>query len=395
MRILTLTSLFPNAVKREFGVFVYQRVSAVAKRRGNNVQVMAPVPYFPTWIPFARWRIFGRIPIRETIGELNVCHPRYPLLPGLMPLHGFLIFLGCLTEARRMHRLHNFECIDSHYVYPDGFAAILLGRVLGIPVILSARGTDINVFPTYRLIRPMIRWSLQKAAGIVAVSAALREQIVRLGISSELVKVIVNGVDPNRFFVSDRAAARAQLGIRQDGEVIVSVGSLVPAKSHDLLIRAVAQLRSKAGRRTSLYIVGEGPLRNRLKALIDELDLSEQAHLIGGQSNETLQQWFNAADLSVLVSAREGMPNVVLESLACGTPVLATRVGGVPEVLVSEQLGILVEPSVEAIAAGIERALNSKWHREVISRHARTRTWDSVAEEVEKYFSTACNAPPR
>lgn len=294
-----------------------------------------------------------------------------------------------------MHRLHNFECIDSHYVYPDGFAAILLGRVLGIPVFLSARGTDINVFPTYRLIRPMIRWSLKKAAGIVAVSAALREQIVRLGISSELVKVIVNGVDPNRFFVSDRAAARAQLGIRQDGEVIVSVGSLVPAKSHDLLIRAVAQLRSKAGRRTSLYIVGEGPLRNRLKALIDELDLSEQAHLIGGQSNETLQQWFNAADLSVLVSAREGMPNVVLESLACGTPVLATRVGGVPEVLVSEQLGILVEPSVEAIAAGIERALNSKWHREVISRHARTRTWDSVAEEVEKYFSTACNAPPR
>lgn len=294
-----------------------------------------------------------------------------------------------------MHRLHNFECIDSHYVYPDGFAAILLGRVLGIPVFLSARGTDINVFPTYRLIRPMIRWSLKKAAGIVAVSAALREQIVRLGISSEMVKVIVNGVDPNRFFVSDRAAARAQLGIRQGGEVIVSVGSLIPAKSHDLLIRAVAQLRSKAGRRTSLYIVGEGPLRNRLKALIDELDLSEQAYLIGGQSNETVQQWFNAADLSVLVSAREGMPNVVLESLACGTPVLATRVGGVPEVLVSEQLGILVEPSVEAIAAGIERALNSKWHREVISRHAQTRTWDSVAEEVEKYFSTACNAPPR
>lgn len=294
-----------------------------------------------------------------------------------------------------MHRLHNFECIDSHYVYPDGFAAILLGRVLGIPVFLSARGTDINVFPTYRLIRPMIRWSLKKAAGIVAVSAALREQIVRLGISSEMVKVIVNGVDPNRFFVSDRAAARAQLGIRQGGEVIVSVGSLIPAKSHDLLIRAVAQLRSKAGWRTSLYIVGEGPLRNRLKALIDELDLSEQAYLIGGQSNETVQQWFNAADLSVLVSAREGMPNVVLESLACGTPVLATRVGGVPEVLVSEQLGILVEPSVEAIAAGIERALNSKWHREVISRHAQTRTWDSVAEEVEKYFSTACNAPPR
>jgi glycosyltransferase involved in cell wall biosynthesis len=390
MKILTLTSLFPNAVKREFGVFVYQRVAAFAKRCGNEVQVLAPVPYFPRWIPLLRWRTFGKIPRHETIGELQVSHPRYPLLPGLMPLHGLFIFLGCLLEARRLHQLHDFDCIDAHYVYPDGFAAILIGRVLGIPVFLSARGTDINVFPAFRLIRPMIRWSLKRAAGIVAVSAALRETIIGLGIRSEKIKAIINGVDPNRFFVSDRAAARTQLGIRQDAEVIVSVGSLIPAKSHELLIRAVAQLRSKAGQKTRLYIVGEGPLMDQLKALIGELHLREQAYLIGGQSNEMLHRWFNAADLSVLTSAREGMPNVVLESLACGTPVLATRVGGVPEVLVSEQLGILVEPSVEAIAAGIERALNSEWNRESISRHAQTRTWDAVAEEVEKYFSSVC-----
>lgn len=385
MRILTFTSLFPNAVRPEFGVFVYQRVASLARRAGHQIQVMAPVPYFPSWLPIRRWRTFSQVPKTETVGRLPVVHPRYLLLPGIMPLHGFLIFLGCLREARRLHRRCHFDCIDAHYVYPDGFAAVLLGKALGIPVFLSARGTDINVFPGFRLIRPMIRWALNRAAGVVAVSVALKEVMLGIGVPADKMQVIANGVDVQRFHAVDRATARRELGIPEDAQAIVSVGSLVPVKSHGLLVLAMAEL-AKRNPKLRLYIVGEGQLRTKLAALIHEQNLQECVFLAGGQPNETLKLWYSAADVSCLASSREGMPNVVLESLACGTPVVATRVGGVGEVLVSENLGILVEPSAEGITAGLERALQQQWDRDSIACHAHARTWDVVAEEVEKYF---------
>ncbi len=389
MKILTFTSLFPNAIRPEFGVFVYQRVAAVARRSSNEVEVIAPVPYFPTWIPVERWRNFTKIPKSETVGSLSVAHPRYPLLPGVMPLHGWLIFLGCLLESRRLHRKHNFDCIDAHYIYPDGFAAILLGKVLGIPVLLSARGTDINVFPKFRLIRPMIQWSLRRAAGVVAVSEALKKLMVELGAPPDKIKVIANGIDAGRFHAMPQAAARQALGIPQNAKVIMSVGALIPAKSHEMLIRAVALLRG-GDAKPRLYIAGEGQLRESLTTLIKELHLEEQAFLVGRQPNERLNLWFSAAEISCLASLREGMPNVVLESLACGTPVVATRVGGAPEVLVSDELGLLVEPNTNAIAEGLERALRTQWDRDFIARETQARTWDVVAGEVEAYFADRC-----
>lgn len=391
MKILTFTSLFPNAIRPEFGVFVYQRVAAVARRSSNEVEVIAPVPYFPTWIPAERWRNFTKIPKSETVGSLSVAHPRYPLLPGVMPLHGWLIFLGCLLECRRLHRKHNFDCIDAHYVYPDGFAAILLGKALGIPVFLTARGTDINVFPEFRLIRPMIRWSLRRAAGVVAVSEALKKLMVELGTPPDKIKVIANGIDAGRFRAVPQAAARQELGIPLNAKVIMSVGALIPAKSHEMLIRAVAGLGAKDSK-PKLYIAGEGQLRESLTNLIKELHLEEQVFLMGRQPNEKLNLWFSAADISCLASLREGMPNVVLESLACGTPVVATRVGGVPEVLVSDKLGLLVEPDTNAIAEGLEKALRTQWDRDFIARETQARTWDVVAEEVETYFVDRCKS---
>jgi len=385
MRILTFTSLFPNAVRRELGVFVYQRVAGLARRTGHQIQVMAPVPYFPSWLPIRRWRMFREIPNAGTVGTLPVVYPRYLLSPGIMPLHGFLIFLGCLREASRLHRRYHFDCIDAHYVYPDGFAAVLLGKVLGIPVFLSARGTDINVFPGFRLIRPMIRWALNQAAGVVAVSAALKELVRSMGVPADKIRVIANGVDAQRFHPVDRATARRELGIPDDAQMIVSVGSLVPVKSHRLLVLAMAKL-AKRNPKLRLYIVGEGQLRANLAAGVKEQNLQECVFLVGGQPNETLKLWYSAADVSCLASLREGMPNVVLESLACGAPVVATHVGGVGEVLFSETLGILVEPSVEGITAGLERALQRQWDRNFIACHAHARTWDVVAEEVERYF---------
>src|SRR5208282_6700680 len=171
MKILTFTSLFPNRTKPDFGAFIYQRVAHLAARPGNLLRVLAPIPYFPTWLRVKRWSTFSGIPAEETVGTLSVSHTRYPLLPWVMPLHGWLMFLGSLSAARRLHQKFPFDCIDAHYMYPDGFAAVLLGKALGIPVVVSARGTDINVFPNFPTIRPQIRWALLQSSGIIAVSA--------------------------------------------------------------------------------------------------------------------------------------------------------------------------------------------------------------------------------
>jgi glycosyltransferase involved in cell wall biosynthesis len=385
MRVLTFTSLFPNAVQPELGVFIYQRMSHFARRMGNEVEVVAPVPYCPKWLPVERWRQMASVPKQGTMSGIEVHYARYPLLPKLMPLHALLMYAGTFPVVRRLHARQSFDCIDAHYVYPDGMAAVLIGKQLGVPVVVSARGTDINVFPSFPLIRPMIRWTLKQASGVVAVSQSLKDRIVELGIATDKVQVIGNGTDTERFYPMDRAAARKELGLPEDGNIAVAVGSLVPVKGHDRLIRGFAAFAGKFGN-ARLYIVGKGRLHTTLEQLIRNTGMQDRVFLVGGRPNHELRLWFSAADVSCLASSLEGWPNVVLESLACGTPVVASRVSGVPEIIVSSDLGVLVEPDVDAIARGLERAFTAKWDRTTLVKYARLRTWDVVASEVEQYL---------
>ncbi len=387
MRILTFTSLFPNAKQPLLGIFIYQRVAHLARRPGVQVHVVAPVPYFPSWLPGPR-RALRQIPRQERIGELTVYHPRYFLLPKLsMPLHGWLMFLGSRRLVRQLKKEIQFDCIDGHYIYPDGYAAALLGRRLRVPVILSARGTDVNVFPSFATIRPKIRWCLRQAAGVIAVSGALREAILKLGVPARKVGVIGNGVDAQRFQPMNRQAARRALGLAEGGPVVVSVGTLAPAKGHQLLVAAIASIAARYPE-LNAYILGEGDYRAELEALVREKQLEGRVFLKGTRPNDELHLWFNAADVSCLASSREGWPNVLLESLACGTPVVGTRVGGIPEVISSPDLGVLVAPTYDAVAAGLEVALNKQWDRDALVRYARGRTWEVVAEEAERFIAS-------
>src|SRR5947208_5432961 len=243
MRILTFTTLFPNAAARNFGIFIYQRMAHVNRRAGNSVTVVAPVPWAPAWIPSSRWKSYAHIPKVEQIGELTVYHPRYFLVPKIsMYVHGLLIFLGSFFLVRRLQKEIGFDCIDAHYVYPDGLAAVLAGRLLHLPVFVSARGTDINLFPSFRLLRPMIRWTLRKAQGSIAVSKALADEMLLLGATQQRLTVIGNGVDVERFRAVDRAQARTMLGIPVDAQVIVAVGALIPRKGYHFLIPAVPSI---------------------------------------------------------------------------------------------------------------------------------------------------------
>jgi glycosyltransferase involved in cell wall biosynthesis len=295
------------------------------------------------------------------------------------------MFLGSLSSVRCLHKEFGFDCIDAHYVYPDGFAAVLLGKVLDVPVFVSARGTDINVFPSFPMIRPMVRWALRHATGLIAVSGALRTSIAQLGIPEGNVRIIPNGVDTERFRPVAREEARRTLNLPEHAPVVVSVGSLNAAKRHSLLIQSLVEVAEKYPDLRA-YIVGEGPLRSELLTLIEAAGMKDHVVLVGGKPNRELYLWFSAADVSCLASSREGWPNVIMESIACGTPVVATKVGGVPEILDSSELGVLVDGEESAIAAGICAALERTWNRQSLVRIAESRTWKAVAEEVVAYF---------
>ena len=388
MRVLTYTSLFPNREKPGQGIFIFQRISHLAQRTGVEVRVIAPVPYFPSWLRATRWQKEGEAPRKEQIGNLSIYHPRYPLFPKIsMPFQGLLMFLGTFLLAARLHRESPFDCIDAHFIYPDCFAAVLLGKLLGLPVIVSARGTDINLYPSFKLIRPMIAWTLINSAGAIAVSSSLRDVILEFGPAPESVRVIGNGIDVARFNPVAPLQARAQLRIPPDARVAVSVGGLVSRKGFHFLIPAVAAIASRYPK-LYLYIIGEGEERSRLESLIRECGLQDRAVLVGSIPNDQLRFWYSAADVSCLVSSREGWANVLQESMACGTPVIATRVWGAPEIVVSPNLGILVDQNSPAISAALESALSTNWDRKAIADHAQQRTWQTVAAEVHEFLAS-------
>ncbi len=393
MRILTFTSLFPNATAPDSGGFVYQRTSHLAKSNGNLVEVIAPVPYLPKWLRKTDRGAFASVPRAETIGNLRVHHPRYPLLPGMsMPFHGLLMFAGCIGLARSLHQKHHFDCIDGHYIYPDGEAATLLGKYLGVPVAISARGTDIHTFPGFRTIRPQIKWTLRHADMVVAVSQSLAEIMTNLEPQLDRVEVIGNGVDAQRFFPEDRLAARQKLGLDPNQSVIVSVAALRPVKGPELLVRAAAFLKQRMPNFTVLF-VGAGPELTNLQHLASQLNCAGVCQFAGSVANEDLRAYYTAANVSCLASRKEGWPNVILESLACGTPVVATRVGAVPNIL-TPACGVIVDPEPESICDGLHTALQRDWNPDMVSTYAQRYTWENVAERVDHVLSRFLASKP-
>jgi glycosyltransferase involved in cell wall biosynthesis len=338
------------------GIFVESRLRRLLSSGEAASMVVAPVPWFPLKRQmFGRYGAFARVPAEELRHGIPVLHPRYPLIPKLgMSSAPFLMHAGLRNALADLLRARfAFDLIDAHYFYPDGVAAVLLGRSLGKPVVITARGTDINLISQYRLARRWIRWAAQRAAGIAVVSEALRDRLIELGVPGSRIEVLRNGVDLELFVPQDRAAARRELGLGTEGPVVLSVSSLVPLKGIELVIRAVAALRD-----ATLVVVGEGPEASALRRLADALHLSERVRFLAPMPQQRLAVVYNAADALVLASAREGCPSVLLEALACGTPVVATAVGGVPEIIRESRAGRLVaERTPEALACAIRDLL--------------------------------------
>jgi glycosyltransferase involved in cell wall biosynthesis len=389
MKILVYTSLFPNNISPQLGIFVKERMSNFARKTDHQLQVVAPVPYYPP-IKLGNRRKYLQVVPQEKIEGLTVYHPRYVMTPKIgMTTYGLTMFFSVLPTIRRIRRDFDFDLIDAHYIYPDGFAAVLLGRFFGKPVVVSARGSDIHLYSTFPLIRMLLRHTLQKANKVIAVCQAFKKTMVQLRVPENKISVIPNGVDLRKFHPASKNDSRARLGLSHQ-KIILSVGRLIADKGFDLLLRALRILLDEYQENNlCLVIVGEGDYRKELQRMIAALDLGDCVVLAGAVSHEELHLWYSAADLSCLASEREGSPNVVFESLACGTPVVAANVWGIPEILTSDDIGLLAERTEQDFARVIAMALKKSWCTETITQFARQQTWEQVVRSVATVFESA------
>jgi teichuronic acid biosynthesis glycosyltransferase TuaC len=393
MKVLSATTLFPNNMKPNQGVFVKERLTRLAVLPDVELKVIAPVPYFPKWKISHRWE-YSQVHKREVIENLDIRHPRYFITPKFgMPFYGYFMAASLYPAIKAIQKMFDFDVIDSHYVYPDGFAAVKIGRILKVPVTITARGSDINLFSKFRTIRPLLRNCLNKADQIITVSQKLKDSILDLRIPSEKIHVIPNGVDCDKFRPMPQTTVRKQLGLPQDIKIILSVGNLVDLKGFDILIRSIKKLRDVDGYHDLMLIIaGEGDQREHLEGMIDAFRLTGIVSLKGNIPHKELCQWYNAADLFCLASSREGWPNVILESLACGTPVVATNVGGIPEILTSRHVGLICDRDEKSIAETIQSALFQSWDHELIVRHANNHTWEQAALSVYRVLEKTLSA---
>ncbi len=384
VKVLTFTTLYPTSIQEYHGIFVENRLRHLVASGQVEARVIAPVPWFPTGGQiFGRYADFARVPGKEARKGVDVLHPRYPVVPKIgMTLAPLLLYQATKSTIRRVIAAgFDFDLIDAHYFYPDGVAAVLLGRYFKKPVVVTARGTDINLIPRYRLPRQMIRWAAENAAGLVTVCAALKRELANLGVEPERIRVLRNGVDLSLFRPMDRVRACEQLGLQ--GPTILTVANLVPLKGHNLVIEALSELPE-----VTLLIVGNGPNRAALEQLAQDLGVNDRVRFLGTMPHERMCEVYNAADVLVLASEREGWPNVLLEAMACGTPALASSVGGIPEVIRSPVAGLLLtDRSPQTITDSINTLLRDPPARAATRAYAERFDWSQTTEGQLELFS--------
>ena len=366
VRIVTFSTLYPNPAQPNHGVFVENRLRHLVAGGEAICTVLAPVPWFPGRAP-AR----GAVPAEEFRRGLRVLHPRFLALPKLGLLtNPAMLERAALPALRRL--APQFDLLDAHYLFPDGVAAVRLGRRLGKKVVITARGSDTSQLPHLPFAGAMIREALYEADAIIAVSEGLKQGLLALGAPENKITVLRNGVDTAIFHPpADRAALRAELGLGA-GKLLVSVGLLIPRKRHHLTIEALRDLPDHC-----LVILGEGPERAALEALATRLGVAGRVTLLGARPHTELTRWYGAADVMVLASEREGWANVLLESMACGTPVVATPAWGVTEAISTPEAGrVVAEASAAAIAAGVREV--ARLSRAATRTHAERFGWEGT-----------------
>jgi len=393
INLLYFTNLFPTPVDPERGVFTLQLLKEM--RNHCRLTVVCPLPWFPRLSPLRRyrkWYRFAEVPATARIGGLEVYYPKYPLLPKVsLNYHPFLMAMGVRRLLGELHRRQRFDIVNSSWMYPDSVCIHRLRGLLDIPHVATGRGCDVNVYIDSGRRGRQILEMLDAAAAITVVSNNLREVLLHKGIDEARVSVIMNGVNQDKFHVRDRDKCRAALGIDQGGFVYLYVGRLSEEKGVTALIEAFTRQNDRS---SVLYLVGDGEMRGSCETLVRQRGLTGRVIFHGWAAHDEIPLWIGACDALCLPSLREGCPNVVLESLASGRPVLGSRVGAVPDVVRPGENGLLFGPGEpESIAAALSGARSVDWDAGAIRHTVQRFRWEQAAQSYLELYASLVRSP--
>lgn len=397
IRVLLFSSLYPSSVRPIHGIFVETRLRELLKSGEVDAKVIAPVPWFPLRSErFGEYHLYATTPRHEERNNVEVFHPRYFLPPKVgMNVAPFTMALGALSTAKRLIREgFDFDLIDAHYYYPDGVAAGLLAKWLGKPFVVTARGTDLNLIPQYAFPRKLILETAAKASASIGVCQALMDTLSELGANPAKLHAMRNGVDLVKFVPEPRKIARIRLGLPLDKKLILSVGHLIERKGHHIAIEALTLLPTDV----QLLIAGGGPEQTSLQDQAKKLGVSDRVRFLGVVPQNDLKWLYSAADALTLCSSREGWANVLLESMACGTPVIATNIWGTPEVVSRLEAGVLMKDRTADGLADAWASLMSAYPLRGSTRsYAELFSWDETVQSLVALMSqiTALNGKIR
>ena len=379
LRVLSIATLFPDAARPNFGLFVEKSLRALAAQLGIDLVVVAPVglPPFPLSL-HPRYRALRRLPRQESLNGLTVLRPRFTLIPHVgARFNPEKVARAVLSAVRGQ----SFDVVDAQFFYPDGPAAMRVAAALGIPFSAKARGADISHFGHDPATRPQLLDAADKAAGLLAVSDAMRRDMASIGIDPAKIAVHYTGIDSARFSPGDRAAARAALDMG-DAPAILTVGAHIPRKGQALVIEALPALPA-----VHYWLAGAGNEETRYRALAERLGVAARVHFLGPVANADLPTLYRAADIVVMPSASEGLANAWVEALACGTPIVISDAGGAAELVTTPVAGRIVERTPEAIAEAVQAILAAPPSpAEVAATLAGRFDWDRNGRELAEHL---------
>ena len=383
LRVLSLSTLYPNAVTPNFGVFVERQMQAVAARGDVDLVLVNPVglPPFPLSL-HPRYRPLRGIDLVEQRGGVTVLRPRFTLLPGTGGRFNARFEAAVvLPLARRLHAEQPFDLIDAQFFYPDGPAALRIAQALGLPSSIKARGADVHYWGHASGTARQVRAAALGASGLLAVAAGLADDLAALGVSRSKITVHRTGLDRAVFRPLDRAECRSKLGLPPGQPVLACVGALIERKGQSFAIEALARVPGAI-----LVLAGTGPDEGRLRSLAASLGLTERVRFLGAVPHGDLPVVLSAADLFVLPTASEGLANAWVEALACGTPVVTTPLPGAQELLTDPAYGRMIARDPVEIAAAINALLAAPPPREAVLAGAAEFSWEANAAALVAHW---------
>jgi len=392
MRVLSISTLFPNPVRPSFGIFVGNQMRAVVAREEAELTMVSPIG-IPPW-PFSRrepYASLASIPEKSDIVGFDVHYPKFRLIPKIGGTSNpGRIVSAILPLARRLHAEQPFDLVDAQFFFPDGPAAAGVARDLGLPLTIKSRGADIHFWGKQPKALAQMLQTAQQATALLAVSEALKKDMTALGMPEDRIHVHYTGLDRDRFQPMDRGAARALisalpgLNVWSQGRLIVTPGALIERKGQQLVIEALRHLPD-----VHLALAGVGEDEPRLRTLARELGLTERVQFLGLVTHDHLPKLLSAADAVVLPSASEGLANAWVEALACGTPIVIPDIGGAREILKDPTAGRIVERNPVAIAVAVRELIDNLPSQESVASNASQFSWGVNATNLIRFWRQA------